>query len=99
MGYGAYFDYTKNEIKENIMRLIIDIPNSLYANLPKIQNGSIACKRILGCVQNGTPLPKGHGRLIDADDVDNITVVCASNGGFTRIEAPTIIEADGGDME
>ena len=50
------------------MQIVIDIPNSLYANLAKIQRGSIASKRILDCVRQGTPLPKGHGRLIDADD-------------------------------
>ena len=51
------------------MRIVIEIPNSLYANLSKMANGSIACKRILDCVKNGTPLPKGHGRLIDADEI------------------------------
>lgn len=35
------------------MELVIDIPKSLYANLQKIQNGSIAAKRILECVRNG----------------------------------------------
>ena len=49
------------------MELIIDIPNSIYANLSKIANGSIASKRILDCVKNGTPLPKGHGDLIDVN--------------------------------
>ena len=38
------------------MKLIIDIPNSLYANLAKIRNGSIANKRILDSVKNGIPL-------------------------------------------
>lgn len=47
------------------MQIVIDIPNSIYANLPKIVNGSIASKRILDCVKNGTPLPKGHGDLKD----------------------------------
>lgn len=49
------------------MQIVIDIPNSIYANLPKIVNGSIASKRILDCVKNGTPLPKGHGDLIDVN--------------------------------
>lgn len=35
------------------MQIVIDIPKSLYANLQKIQNGSIAAKRILECVRNG----------------------------------------------
>lgn len=38
------------------MKLIIDIPNSLYANLAKIRNGSIENKRILDSVKNGIPL-------------------------------------------
>lgn len=49
------------------IELVIKIPNSLYANLSKIANGSIASKRILDCVKNGTPLPKGHGRIGDLD--------------------------------
>ena len=76
------------------MELIIEIPNSIYANLPKIVNGSIASKRILDCVKNGTPLPKGHGRLIDADAVyDDF-----EKGEYDFEEslefAPTIIPAD-----
>lgn len=42
------------------MKIEIDIPNSLYANLSKITNGSAASKRILDCVKNGTPLKTGH---------------------------------------
>lgn len=49
------------------MQIVIDIPDRLYANLPKIHNGSMASKTLLEFVKNGTPLPKGHGRLIDAD--------------------------------
>ena len=49
------------------MQIVIDIPNSIYANFPKIVNGSIASKRILDCVKRGTPLPKGHGDLIDVN--------------------------------
>lgn len=35
------------------MQIVIDIPNSLYANLQKIQNGSIASGRILKIVKEG----------------------------------------------
>lgn len=35
------------------MKIVIDIPNSLYANLGKIKRNSIACDRILDCVRNG----------------------------------------------
>lgn len=71
------------------MQIVIDIPNSIYANLSKIVNGSIASKRILDCVKNGTPLPKEHGRLIDADDIDNHII-----GHVDTRSCPTIIEAD-----
>lgn len=89
------------------MQIVIEIPNGLYANLQKIHNGSIASKRLLDCVRNGTPLPKGHGRLIDADNA--ISKICGSSCGchleecghdepcfsVTRIESvQTIIEAD-----
>ena len=44
--------------------------------------------------KNGTPLPKGHGRLIDADDVNNHIV------GYVYLNScPTIIEADKGNKE
>ena len=72
------------------MEIVIDIPNSLYANLSKITNGSIAGKRILDCVKNGTPLPKKHGRLIDANEVT------AYNNLY---EVPTIIGADKGEND
>ena len=38
------------------MKLVIEISNSLYANLKTIKHGSIASSRIFECVKNGTPL-------------------------------------------
>lgn len=57
--------------------------------------------------KNGTPLPKGHGRLIDADALDisgKFNGVCLSAKPLWIAEniircAPTIIEADKGDKE
>ena len=51
------------------IKLVIKIPENY--DLSEIQNGSIASKIILNAVANGTPLPKGHGRLIDADELGN----------------------------
>lgn len=78
------------------MYIVIEIPNSLYVNLPKIVNGSIASKRILDCVKNGTPLPKGHGRLIDADALIKSTDK-AEVQMYEIALAQTIIEADKGE--
>lgn len=55
------------------MQIVIDIPNSLYANLQKIQNGSIACKRILETVKNGVVLPTGHSFIAVCDSDFEIT--------------------------
>ena len=54
------------------MKLVIDIPQSLYQeimdNADKIrENGCVFDRAII----NGTPLPKSHGRLIDADELCN----------------------------
>ena len=53
------------------IELIVKIPHSLYANLSKIQRGSIASKRILECVCNGTPLEK-HDEKVIKDTVASI---------------------------
>lgn len=75
------------------MQIVIDIPESI---LNTIQADEMISREQLAVLQmhilNGTPLPKGHGRLIDADykvssDGRTIDTVC----GYM---APTIIKAD-----
>lgn len=78
------------------MQIVIDIPNSIYANLPKIVNGSIASKRILDCVKNGTPLPKGHGDLVDRNDLKYEKY---NSYAYAIANADTIIEADKAESE
>lgn len=49
------------------MKLVIDIPDKSYENI----NNNIACTwcgDIMFAVRNGTPLPKGHRRLIIEKD-------------------------------
>jgi hypothetical protein len=50
------------------MKLIIDVPHSLYANLSTIKHESVAGKRILECVKNGTPLQHNSIKYIDRDE-------------------------------
>lgn len=86
------------------MKLIIDIPDSLYANIRCIVNGSNSCKRLLECVKEGIPLPNHHGRLIDygyiVDAIDDW--INAEEYNYTNAtdylrkrvaNTPTIIEA------
>lgn len=68
------------------MKLIIDIPEEAYK---KMINGDLPIYMAYKYVKNGTPLPKGHGRLIDADNIDNHII-----GHVDTRSCPTIIEAD-----
>jgi hypothetical protein len=87
------------------MQLVIKIPDNY--DLSKIQNGSIASKVILNAVANGTPIPKGHGRLVDADALEKKMCDREEELGDDRalwessavsvaldMFAPTIIESD-----
>ena len=73
------------------MQIVIDISEDDYR---KVQDGRASVSMMRKAIRNGTPLPKGHGRLIDADEYkrnlkwnENID------------NAPTIIEADKAESE
>lgn len=87
------------------MRVVIDIPEEEYEYVwCKGHIGSLG--NMSNYITNGEPLPKGHGRLIDADalinsiekkserlkNLDTINGLC---GAINLIyEAKSIIEAD-----
>lgn len=74
------------------MKVVIEIPDDRYNQL---MNDDIYLDTPIFREDIIATLPKGHGRLIDADDLEHITVCCKTrNSGITRIEAPTIIEAE-----
>lgn len=57
-------------------------------------DGKVAHDFDLSCKQIATAVPvPPHGRLIDADDVDTITVICNERGLLKAIDAPIIIPA------
>ena len=70
------------------MEIVIKIEESLYNTIMRSPNSPT-----LGwyAISHGTVLPKGHGRLIDANDVDNHII-----GSVDLRDCPTIIEADKG---
>lgn len=68
------------------MQIVIDIPEEMYQN---VLDGTY-CGTLYEELKNGTPLPKGHGRLIDADELENRMKI-----GYCIVrDTPTIIEAD-----
>lgn len=94
------------------MKIVIEISEKDYLDfMLQYDNGILDEKtpshRAKIAIANGTPLPKGHGRLIDADET--ISKICGNSCGchleecghdepcfsVTRIKsAQTIIEAD-----
>ena len=97
------------------MQIVIEIPEDLRKMIFDEGKFDISHSyRLAMCIKNGTPLPKGHGRLIDADAVEkemNKSEVEADRNAdyYTAdkidcameyiIGAEAIIEADGGYAE
>ena len=94
------------------MQIVIDIPDEKYEEIMLYTQYStpVELTHFEEVVKNGTPIPKGHGRLIDAELLDKKRIDYIVDGyandaddcaefGMMIILAPTIIEADGGDAE
>ena len=52
------------------MQIVIDIPEDEYNIVKYGQYGNINIDIVRKAIAKGTPLPKGHGRLIDADALE-----------------------------
>lgn len=85
------------------MKYIIDIPEKVYKIIQGWDDKTLSWSENL--IKTATPLPKGHGRLIDADELltlfhdgtegyDCATYTRYEIGNILEVEAPTIIEAD-----
>ena len=93
------------------MKLVIEIDEERYSDVKnQVKNGIDNPLKVI--IANGKPLPKGHGRLIDADALvkkmeereeklkdDRSMWETATVETALDMYAPTIIEADGGDAE
>jgi len=76
------------------MEIVIKIHEKDYQSM---KNGHIPYS-VLSAIMNGIPLPKGHGRLIDADDIALIDEQFYIPSDYYVAESaindtPTIIEA------
>jgi len=89
------------------MQIVIDIDDNLYTRLFDNGDEYVAdMRRACVAIRKGTPLPKGHGRLIDADALKPISAPIApltpeDNVHYELVymkdridHASTIIEAD-----
>lgn len=87
------------------MQIVIDISEGEY-NIAKYgQYGNINVDVVRKAVANGTPLPKGHGKIVDVNDIldrigleDNDVNREENAGEIVTLEdfdyIPTIVEAD-----
>ena len=96
------------------MQIVIEIPEEKYQGIinmaEEILDASTFCspRYLYKAVLNGTPLPKGHGRLGDLDKIEKKMKYyhddCAKTSYYTRLgfetaiavvkKAKSIIEAD-----
>jgi len=92
------------------MKIVIDIPEGMLDELRTCKFPIQDAYRLCAVIENGTPLPKGHGRIGDLDKVANAIYRLAERmrdtnqnadainglmGGWAFVyEAETIIEAD-----
>ena len=82
------------------MEIVIKIDDERYKDIQRIAEVQLDRSRFQTAEQiiaNGIPLPKGHGRLIDADALID-TLGCSDKDIYVKAcieeDAPTIIEAD-----
>lgn len=74
------------------MKIIIDIPKEMYEaykNRPPML-GDAGMDMIAQSIAKGTPLPEGHGRLIDAD---KIIALAHEEGAYDYVSAKEIADA------
>lgn len=72
------------------MQIVIDIDNESYWMCKDLHGDADPVKR---AIANGTPLPKGHGRLVDAKELKRAFVMwrMAVQGYFTDADIESII--------
>lgn len=77
------------KVDKDIAQGIIDGENDAPRNIVRAFQATIA-----DAIKNGTPLPKGHGRLVDADRLYDDFEYADYDFEETLEYAPTVIEAD-----
>lgn len=64
------------------MQIVIDIPEDDYR---KAQDGRASVSMMRKAIKNGKMLPKGHGRLIDADYLKDVILLHNFHGNNKNI--------------
>ena len=76
------------------MKLIIDIDERAYKGSLQLKTDDdmgFLAGHLINAVANGTPLPKGHGAIIDVKDIDRIHI--SDNGEVMIYKLGTDVKA------
>ena len=65
-----------------VIELVIKIHEGLKSDFESEQWTALSCMEMKDALEKATPLPKGHGRLIDADKVHH----CECKGNFSECD-------------
>ena len=83
------------------MKLIIDIPEEKYLFAKQLADGGKEKDPLILALGNGVPIPKGHGEIIDINEIREVEIDDGNIANYTKgsdidlyIDAPAIIEAD-----
>lgn len=86
------------------MKLIVDVPESMYEGVMIDRVLDTTVIRILDEIKKGIPLPKGHGRILDEKDI--LDTENNDGGWYDLVDMPeyiagvkAIIEADNTESE
>ena len=87
------------------MQIVIDIDDNLYTRLFDNGDEYVAdMRRACVAIRKGTPLPKGHGRILDEKDI--LDIENNDGGWYDLVDMPeyiagvkAIIEADTAERE
>ena len=104
----AEYGWKEKQKGAGIMKMVIDIPEDLYEGIER-RDGALetkyVCDELMKAVDNGIPLPKGHGQIGDLDALREEVSSWGMNdyepSDFVDAidEADTIIEADTAESE
>ena len=67
------------------MQIVINIPENEYRHIKEIYEKNDIVESTYSYIYHGIPLPKGHGRLIDADYLRDVSLLHNYHGNTKHL--------------